>query len=408
MRSPGTHLVSTPATPSDGSTQRVDHGRRREEPDERQVNANPKRKREEDPETAYAVPAHSGDPKTDSRREYFAGHSQSIPRDDVRPLSGPKRVRINGLQPAQASPPRSQTRPTVLPPELWHHVFRFVPPVFLGRLLRVNHAFHSYLTSNAAERKPEETSSYTGVVRPLDAEAIWAASRKRFAPGLPKPLRNLKELDMWRLLRGQACQLCGQTKDPVPMTGDDIDLLLSSDFPSFLCLALPFALVSKSLNYIPNLLFRESTVPPSLELVKRYYKPHVQQIRQQLDDVRELGTASADEWGKGLPDERKERMNDALRWEQWEAKGGLKKVNMRPQLKVAAPLTVTAAIPTLPPKPPSIADIDALASQQVPIDPRYNGQHSDGFALTPELYHHPYGVPGMPLPPPLPKSKPLH
>ncbi len=93
-------------------------------------------------------------------------------------------------------------------------------------------------------------------------------------------------------------------------------------------------------------------------------------------------------------------MNDALRWEQWEAKGGLKKVNMRPQLKVAAPLTVTAAIPTLPPKPPSIADIDALASQQVPIDPRYNGQHSDGFVLPPEPYHYPYGVPGMPLPRP--------
>ena len=137
-----------------------------------------------------------------------------------------------------------------------------------------------------------------------------------------------------------------------------------------------------------------------MELVKRYYKPHVQQIRQQLDDVRELGTASADEWSKGLTDERKERMNDALRWEQWEAKGGLKKVNMRPQLKVAAPLTVTAAIPTLPPKPPSIADIDALASQQVSIDPRYNGQHSDGFALPPEPYHYPYGVPGMPLPHP--------
>ncbi len=220
MRSPGTHLVSTPTTPSDGTTQYVDHGRRREEPSERQVNANPKRKREEDPETTYAVPAHSGDPKADSRSEYFAGHSQSIPQDDVRPLSGPKRVRINGLQPAQASPPRSQTRPTVLPPELWHHVFRFVPPVFLGRLLRVNHAFHSYLTSNAAEWEPGEASSWTGVVRPLDAETIWAASRKRFAPGLPKPLRNLKELDMWRLLRGQACQLCGQTKDPVPMAGD--------------------------------------------------------------------------------------------------------------------------------------------------------------------------------------------
>ncbi|KAL8658117.1 MAG: hypothetical protein Q9226_001267 [Calogaya cf. arnoldii] len=225
-------------------------------------------------------------------------------------------------------------------------------------------------------------------VRPLDAESIWAASRKRFAPGLPRPLRNLKELDMWRLLRGQACQLCNNTKGYI---ATDIDLLLSSDFPSFLRFALPFALVSKSMNYIPNALLRESTVPPSLDLFKRFYKPHVQQIRQRLDDVQELGTASADEWSKGLGEEGKERMNEVLRWEQWEAKGGLKKVNARPPVKAAAPMAVPAAMPNLPPKPPSTVDVEALAAQQVPVDPRYNGQNSDGFVLPAEQYQYPYG-----------------
>lgn len=124
-----------------------------------------------------------------------------------------------------------------------------------------------------------------------------------------------------------------------------MDLLLSSGCPSFLLPALPFAFVSSSLNYIPNILLRESAAPPSSHIVKRFYKPHVQQIKKQLDDVTELGAASADEWSKGLPAEGKERINDAIRWEQWEAKGGLKKVNTRPQARVF-PINPIATTPT--------------------------------------------------------------
>ena len=149
------------------------------------------------------------------------------------------------------------------------------------------------------------------------------------------------------------------------------------------------------MNYIPNALLRESTVPPSLDLFKRFYKPHVQQIRQRLDDVQELGTASADEWSKGLGEEGRERMNEVLRWEQWEAKGGLKKVNARPPVKAAAPVAIPAAMPNLPPKPPSTVDVETLAPHQVPVDPRYNGQHSDGFVLPAGQYQYPYGTAGM-------------
>lgn len=46
--------------------------------------------------------------------------------------------------------------------------------------------------------------------------------------------------------------------------------------------------------------------------------------------ARELGSASADEWIKGLDGEGKDRLSESVRWEQWEAKGGLKKVNFRP------------------------------------------------------------------------------
>lgn len=99
----------------------------------------------------------------------------------------------------------------VLPAELWQHIFCFVPPVFLGRLLRVNHAFHAYLTLGKANEQESEPVS-NSIVQPLNPQVIWAASRRRFCPGLPKPIRGSSELDMWRLLRGRNCQLCGETK----------------------------------------------------------------------------------------------------------------------------------------------------------------------------------------------------
>ena len=93
--------------------------------------------------------------------------------------------------------------------QIWRHVFCFVPPVFLGRLLRVNRLFHSLLSPDIP-RLPFHPLKETGSTILQSAEAIWAASRRRFCPGLPKPLRGLHELQMWRLLRGNDCQLCGE------------------------------------------------------------------------------------------------------------------------------------------------------------------------------------------------------
>lgn len=104
----------------------------------------------------------------------------------------------------------------------------------------------------------------------------------------------------------------------------------SSDCPSFLLPALPFAFISSSNNYITNTVLRTTAPPPpQLQLTKHYYKPHIQEIKQRLEGARELGSASADEWIKGLDGEGKDRLSEAVRWEQWEAKGGLKKVNLR-------------------------------------------------------------------------------
>lgn len=103
------------------------------------------------------------------------------------------------------------SRSYLLPTELWQYIFCFVPPVSLGRLLRVNHTFNACLTVERANES-QPVPSPRGAAKPMSAQSVWVASRKRFCPGLPKPLRGLQELDMWRLLRGRNCQVCGENK----------------------------------------------------------------------------------------------------------------------------------------------------------------------------------------------------
>ena len=93
--------------------------------------------------------------------------------------------------------------------EIWQHVFSFVPPLFLGRLLRVNSAFQKMLTPTDTKETPQATS---GTLPYRSANSIWTASRKRFCPGLPRPVPGLNDLQMWRLLRGNNCQICGAKK----------------------------------------------------------------------------------------------------------------------------------------------------------------------------------------------------
>ena len=102
---------------------------------------------------------------------------------------------------------------SVLPAELWQYIFCFVPPVSLGRLLRVSSAFNAFLILEKTDES-HPGLYHRSVVKPMTAHSVWAASRKRFCPGLPKPLRGLQELDMWRLLRGRNCQMCGEIMAP--------------------------------------------------------------------------------------------------------------------------------------------------------------------------------------------------
>jgi hypothetical protein len=84
--------------------------------------------------------------------------------------------------------------------------------------------------------------------------------------------------------------------------------------------ALPFALITKDHNYIPAHLLQTTTTPPDVEIGKYYYKTHVDEITQELNDALSLGPAAAEEWSKGLDAKGKERMKVADNWEKWEAR----------------------------------------------------------------------------------------
>lgn len=139
--------------------------------------------------------------------QYPMTNPDSPPQDDRSRTKRPKtESQVNGLPNGSG-----HSHPAGLPTEIWQHVFSFVPPVFLGRLLRVNRAFNSYLTAESKDQSDAKDPE-RHAIGPVGADDIWAASRKRFAPGLPRPSLGLTELQRWRLLRGRQCQICGDTK----------------------------------------------------------------------------------------------------------------------------------------------------------------------------------------------------
>ena len=86
---------------------------------------------------------------------------------------------------------------------------------------------------------------------------------------------------------------------------------------------------------------------PPLKMEKHYYKPHIEDIKRRLTEAKALGAPSVEEWMKGLPSEGKERLDDAVRWEQWEARGGLKKINAKPPVKQSSTPAISKVGPAI-------------------------------------------------------------
>ncbi|KIH91354.1 hypothetical protein SPBR_01390 [Sporothrix brasiliensis 5110] len=110
---------------------------------------------------------------------------------------------------------------SLLPTEIWHHIFSFCPPRTLGNLLMVNKLFNSYLDPASPvvveKRPPPLAKSVVKVIKPND---IWRNARRTFWPKMPAPLKEKTELDMWRLACSSTCQFCGKrdTRRTFPAT----------------------------------------------------------------------------------------------------------------------------------------------------------------------------------------------
>jgi hypothetical protein len=99
---------------------------------------------------------------------------------------------------------------SLLPPEIWHHIFTFCPPRVLGLLLQVNRTFNAYLDPSCPGSSHEPLSR--SIVQILTPDVIWRASRLLYLPSTPVPLSGKSEVDMWKLACGSLCQFCGKKR----------------------------------------------------------------------------------------------------------------------------------------------------------------------------------------------------
>ena len=102
--------------------------------------------------------------------------------------------------------PGGEAFATILPPEVLQHIFSYVDPVSLGRLLAVNRLFCALLYPG----KSLPISDRDGSLRLLNQNLIWSNARRAFSTASPRPMVDMTELEMWKLIRGVACQRCGR------------------------------------------------------------------------------------------------------------------------------------------------------------------------------------------------------
>lgn len=128
----------------------------------------------------------------------------SVPHE---PDLSQKRRRVVNIIPEQyfsSAVPRTAG----LPAEVWQHIFLYLSPDSLSCCLRVNKRFRAYLSSVSASQSVRLPSRRTGL-KLMDSDAIWTSARKLFALNLPRPLSDFTEMQMFQLLGGIYCQMCG-------------------------------------------------------------------------------------------------------------------------------------------------------------------------------------------------------
>lgn len=341
---------------------------------------------------------------------------------------------------------------SLLSAEVWNHIFTFASPRTLGRLLRVNKIFRAYLD-------PQSPAS-TSVIAPLSRsvvplrqpEVIWQASRRLFRPWMPNPLNKMTELGMWKLSCNFVCDFCDKRQNPVSsispdqwhsgpgeagvrpiwafairacgpclqlrtikvddyfilflsklalIPGQEIDLLLSSSVPSPLMAALPFIFLTAELHVVASTTLQQGQPPTNIQIGKYFYKPHVEDIKQEFFKVKALGSGTAEEWIKGLETRGKDKGLDLVRWERWESSGGLQRMRSKEPTEVngtngKVDLRLPAAVPMQPDGhpshgPPGLSKIPVLSKEHLPSTHRMLLKNTHPLPQVPQ-FRKPYQV----------------
>ncbi|KAK6598374.1 hypothetical protein H4I95_08984 [Botrytis cinerea] len=308
------------------------------------------------PEKTNGPMLQSSQPETSRKRKYLESREDHTNGriDNIKTLEEMrKRLKPDEIQDHWRSEGQLHLNRSVLPAEIWHHIFTFTAPKTLGNLLQVNKSFNKYLDPSSDSTIVPLSKSSVQVLKP---DAIWRASRRYFQPLMPVPLVGQTELDMWRMCCSNACQFCSKKNSIASIVQSDqwhlgpgengvipiwpfavrscgicllqhaikeIDVLLSSSIPSPLMPALPFVFLTNELHVIPATALQNGQPPPTTQITKYYLKKHIKEIKDEFESVKAMGSATIEEWLKGLEDRGKERRNDSARWERWEASGGI-------------------------------------------------------------------------------------
>lgn len=246
---------------------------------------------------------------------------------------------------SQTSPKRQRRTRSVsvasprLTPELWQYIFTFIPPRQLARIQRVCKQFQLCLNV-----EPTASESTKGHARPLHPDALWAAARLLHHPTWPQPLSPMPDLQFWTLVLGRTCQFCKRLPESITDPDDpwasgpgldgvrivwqfgirtcgsclrervqtEVSLLLTEQ--STFLQVLPFTFITSTFHVIsPSIIQSGTPIPPRVNLLKYFYKDHVNMAQTLLDQARKQSatTAYVDE----LLQIKKSRMESAADWE---------------------------------------------------------------------------------------------
>ncbi|KAK0956256.1 hypothetical protein LTR91_022453 [Friedmanniomyces endolithicus] len=232
-----------------------------------------------------------------------------------------------------------------LPTELWQRIFLRLSPATLSRCLRVSKTFQTYLTQTKARPAAKKDQKK---VRILDSSVIWTEARKNHFMNMPRPLSDHTEWSMLQLIGGSTCQFCRRPPVPAPATSPfnsgpgpdgvriiwpfgvracgqcwerntlkDVEILVSP--AAALRFGLAYAFRTPDLHFVPEVQRQQpGGIPSHLRVAKVYYKPHVQDLLEEHDEIQGFGDGAAAEWQKGLATKGKDKMAEAARWERWE------------------------------------------------------------------------------------------